>query len=134
MRSAGNAAAMARSSCEFLKVRMPVNEMKSPSATARSASSREPVKQCSTAGKGPLPVSSVRMRAMSASAARDQAIKLARKIRKIQMAVAVDQHGGAYNGLRHPEAPALERASKDGRESHPVRPFEARPKGASASG
>ena len=54
---------MARSAVEFLNVRMPVNEMKSPSAMARRASSGPPVKQCSTAGKAPFPVSSSRMRA-----------------------------------------------------------------------
>src|SRR5262245_28364875 len=43
MRSAGSARAMARSSSDFLNVRMPVNEMKSPSAIARRASSRPPV-------------------------------------------------------------------------------------------
>ena len=61
MRSAGSSAAMARSAVEFLKVRMPVKEMKSPSATARRAKSGPPVKQCRTAGKAPCPISSSRM-------------------------------------------------------------------------
>src|SRR5262245_9305054 len=43
MRFAGSTCAMARSASDFLKVRMPVNEMKSPSAMARRASSRPPV-------------------------------------------------------------------------------------------
>ena len=37
MRSAGSSAAIARSAAEFLNVRMPVKEMKSPSAMARRA-------------------------------------------------------------------------------------------------
>ena len=48
---------------EALNVRMPVKEMNRPSAMARRASSRPPVKQCSTAGKAPFPISSSRMRA-----------------------------------------------------------------------
>jgi hypothetical protein len=70
MRSAGSSAAIARRSDEFLNVRMPVNEIERPSAIARIAKSRPPVKQCNTAGKGPLPVSSSRMRATSSSASR----------------------------------------------------------------
>ena len=62
---------MSRSAVEFLNVRMPVNEMKCPSAMARRARSGPPVKQCSTAGKAPFPVSSSRMRAMSSSASRE---------------------------------------------------------------
>ena len=38
---------------------------------ARIARSRPPVKQCSTAGKAPFPLSSVRIRAMSASQSRE---------------------------------------------------------------
>src|SRR6185312_10635306 len=71
IRSGGSPAAMVRSAPEFLNVRIPVKEMKWPSAMARRARSAPPVKQCSTAGKGPLPVSSSRMRAMSASASRE---------------------------------------------------------------
>ena len=51
---------MARKSSERLKVRMPVNEMCSPKSMALNARSRPPVKQCSTAGKAPFPVSSVK--------------------------------------------------------------------------
>ena len=38
---------------------------------AAKARSRPPVKQCSTAGKAPFPLSSFRMRAMSASQSRE---------------------------------------------------------------
>ncbi len=38
---------------------------------AANARSRPPVKQCSTAGKAPFPLSSFRMRAMSASQSRE---------------------------------------------------------------
>ena len=48
-----------------------MNEMNKPERDgAACASSRPPVKQCSTAGKAPFPVSSSRMRAVSASASR----------------------------------------------------------------
>src|ERR1700722_2389935 len=43
MRSAGNSAASSRSACDFLNVRMPVNEIERPSAIAFIASSRPPV-------------------------------------------------------------------------------------------
>src|SRR5262249_53985365 len=55
MRSDGTLCAMARSSSDFLKVTIPVNEIKRPSAIARCARSRPPVKQCSTAGKAAFP-------------------------------------------------------------------------------
>src|SRR5438552_162221 len=71
MRSAGRLCAIARSSFDFLKVTIPVKDTKRPSAIARRARSRPPVKQCSTAGKAPLPVSSSNMRAISSSASRE---------------------------------------------------------------
>src|SRR5262249_4632418 len=71
MRLIGNSWAMEGRSLEFLKVRIRVKETWGPSLMARRARSGPPVKQCSTAGKAPFPVSSSRIRAVSSSASRE---------------------------------------------------------------
>src|SRR5579859_1677094 len=68
--SSGKSRAVSRRSSDFLKVRMPDNEIYKPSSTAFSPRARLELKQCTRPGKVPLPISSSRMAMVSSSASR----------------------------------------------------------------